>query len=396
MFIELFLSIVVGILAGVFTGLIPGVHVNLLTVFVLALAPSLAISPILLAVGIVALALTHSFLATIPSIYLGAPDESTLVAVLPGHQLFMQGRGHVAFLYTIIGSYGGLLLTILLMPLVYLYLESTQAFLSPYLGKVLLGLVLILLVLSRKFFCNLVFFLLAGLLGLLCFSLPSQENILLPLLSGLFGTSTLLVSLQGETTYVRQRLRNTFELSRKETEYSLSIGSFFGIFASFFPGLGASQAAVFAGSFKKPSSQGYLLLVGCISTVNFVFSLLTVYVLDKARNGAIVGVSQLVDTLSFELFALLVIVCIIAGSVAVIIGVYLSKWCARVLERVAYKELVLGIIVFICLLVLIFSGMQGILILFVATMLGLTAQDFGASKNILLGCLLLPVIFYLW
>src|SRR3989344_2613407 len=98
MIIELVVALIVGILAGTFTGLFPGIHINLVSVFLVSASPALLqyTSPISLAVFITSMAITHSFLDFIPSIFLGAPDEDSFLSILPGHELLKKGGGHEA------------------------------------------------------------------------------------------------------------------------------------------------------------------------------------------------------------------------------------------------------------------------------------------------------------
>ncbi len=412
MFIEILIAIACGVASGIFTGLVPGLHVNLVVaVVVSSVGGVFAGIPVgFLVVGIISLALTHSFLDSIPSIYLGAPDESQVVAVLPGHQFLREGLGHHAILYTLVGSFAALLLTLLIFPLGLLYLEPVYLLIKPFIGKFLVVVVLILCILSRNFFLNLFFFIIAGLLGMLCFSLASQQHILLPLLSGLFGTSTLLISLFGKESFTLQNLTKKFSLPFKVLERNVFRATAVGLLASFLPGFGSSQAAIVASStMRKKEPRDYLLLVGGINTVNFSFSLVTMAVLGKARNGAIVGVKQLLGSLSSassgyasssilsaSTLLLFVPILLIVAGIAVVLGVYLSRFFAKWMQRVNYRTIVLSVIGALVFAVALLSGLQGILILIIATSLGIVVSLLGVQKNMLLGCLLLPVIFYLW
>ncbi|MFP4118475.1 MAG: tripartite tricarboxylate transporter permease [Candidatus Woesearchaeota archaeon] len=398
MLLELFLAVIAGITCGIFTGLIPGLHVNLITAIVVGSASMLAgISPFLLSVFILSLALTHSFLDSIPSIYLGAPDADQVLSVLPGHQMLLEGRGHHAVTYTLVGSFAALILTIIFFPLGLQVLEPAQSFLEPYVGKLLLAIILFLLIMSRKFLLNTVFFLTAGLLGLLCFSLVHQQHILLPLLSGLFGTSTLILSLNSPSHLPEQDCSKTIPLKFTDIENTVSRATFVGMLASFLPGFGSSQAAIVASAtMKRKTPRDYLLLVGGINTVNFAFSLVTITLLGKARNGAVLGMSNLLETITTHHLHIFVPVLLVTGGVAVILGLTLSKKMSRLLQKVDYHKLVIGVILFLLLVVIILSGVQGVLILVTATALGLLAAQYGAQKNMLLGCLILPVILYLW
>lgn len=396
MFWEILIAIVAGVYSGCFTGLIPGIHVNLISAIVVGSLFGLStIEPFYVVVFIMSLALTHSFLDSIPSVYLGAPDPGMEVAILPAHQLFLQGKGHLAVLLTLAGSYFSLLFSLLFAPLVYLILEPLSQFLSPYIGQLLLGLVFLLFLLSKKL-VNVIFFVLSGLLGFLSFEL-SMEQVLLPLLSGLFGVSTLLISFISPSVNIKQVLRKKYVLSNyTNIERVGLLATLTGFIASFLPGFGSSQGAIFSSlALKEKSPQNYLLLVGGINTVNFTLSLLTFYLLSKARNGAVASMST-IFTLELSHFLLLTPLLLVVGSVSVLLGIFLSKQAAQLMSKIPYRQTILGVVIFIVVLVIIFTGWKGLLLLAVATSLGILAQRYQAQKNMLLGCLLLPVIFYLW
>src|SRR3989338_3152917 len=125
MFLEIIIALILGIGTGIITGLTPGLHINLVSLLVLSFSPLLLqiTSPIVLGVYIIAMAITHTFLDAIPSIYLGAPDESQALNVLPGHRLLMKGEGHNAIVCTVIGALGAILLGILFFPVFILLMK---------------------------------------------------------------------------------------------------------------------------------------------------------------------------------------------------------------------------------------------------------------------------------
>ncbi|MCL7415810.1 MAG: tripartite tricarboxylate transporter permease, partial [ANME-2 cluster archaeon] len=84
----LIICIVVGFFLGVFSGLVPGIHTNTFAFIMAAFAPWLlewGLSPLCIAATVVSTSLTHTFLNIIPSVFLGAPEADTSLAVLPGH-----------------------------------------------------------------------------------------------------------------------------------------------------------------------------------------------------------------------------------------------------------------------------------------------------------------------
>jgi len=119
MVLQILLAMLLGVLAGIVTGLIPGIHINLVSVMVVSSAGFLLgfASPAVVCVFIIAMAVTHTFLDSIPSIYLGAPDEDMAVAVLPGHKLLLNGMGHEAVKLTVIGSLLCIIACVVLFPL---------------------------------------------------------------------------------------------------------------------------------------------------------------------------------------------------------------------------------------------------------------------------------------
>ncbi|HLC70671.1 MAG TPA: tripartite tricarboxylate transporter permease [Candidatus Nanoarchaeia archaeon] len=398
MFLEIIIALILGIGTGIITGLTPGLHINLVSLLVLSFSPLLLqiTSPIVLGVYIIAMAITHTFLDAIPSIYLGAPDESQALNVLPGHRLLMKGEGHNAIVCTVIGALGAILLGILFFP-VFILLMKWLA--EPVTGIV--GYLLILLMVymiwreKEKKIKALALFLLSGTLGLLVFSIPTLEQPLFPLLSGLFGFSILLISLAQKSVIPEQKLDQPLNLSTKNLVKSVSGATGMGFIAAFLPGFGSSQAAIIATNVVGDiGDEGFLTLVGGINTANMLISIAAAYILDKSRNGAILVVNKLLDGMSLETMLIFLAVSLVAAGAAALLTINISKIFARVIVKVKYSYIILSIIIFITLLTIYFDGFLGLIILGTATALGLISSVWGVGKNHLMGCLLIPVILY--
>ncbi|MBS3116549.1 tripartite tricarboxylate transporter permease [Candidatus Woesearchaeota archaeon] len=396
--LEILMALMLGVLTGVLTGLTPGIHINLVSVLVLSFSPALLLitSPIVLAVYIISLAITHTFLDALPSIYLGAPDEAQALNVLPGHRLLKKGEGHNAIVYTVIGSLGSLLLGMILFP----FFITSMDFIFPYVKKVM-GYLLLLIMVYMILRCtgkrleSLVIFLISGVLGLLVLTGLSLHQPLFPLLSGLFGISTLVSSLLQKSVIPKQDLHKPLTLSRKNTVKSVSAATGVGFIAAFLPGFGSSQAAILATNVVGDiGDEGFLSLVGGINTANMLISIATAYALDKARNGAIVVVKDLIDAIGFQEMMLFLGIALVAGGLASILTLLLSKTFATFIVKVPYEKITWGIISFILLLTFFFDGFLGFIILLTATAMGLVCSFWGVAKNHLMGCLILPVILF--
>ena len=137
-----------------------------------------------------------------------------------------------------------------------------------------------------------------------------------------------------------------------------------------------------------------MILIGGINTVNFILSFVSLYVLNKARNGAIVTVSKILEEFTINTFVLFIGTALIAGSIATLLALIISRVFSKYIVKVKYSVVCLSVIIFIILLVFIFSSWLGLLILFVSTMLGLIPPLVGCGRNHMMGCLILPVILF--
>ncbi|MBU1703977.1 MAG: tripartite tricarboxylate transporter permease, partial [Nanoarchaeota archaeon] len=375
------------------------IHVNLVSVLLYTLSGFLLgfANPLSLAVFIIAMSVTHTFLDSIPSIFLGAPDPDMALSVLPGHRLLLDGKGFEAVKLTVIGSLLALIATVGLIPILLPLVPLIYSTVQPFMGYILLFVVVYMILIEKKLVkivYSVILFILTGVLGLITINWPNLQQPLFPLLSGLFGTSTLLLSIGQTSKLPKQSCSETIKIKKSITFKAISAAVFSGSLTGIFPGLGAAQASIIGmnlvGDIKD---YGFMILIGGINTVNFTFSLATLYALEKARNGAVVVVSQLLSVGRIELVVLL---CagLIAGGVATYLALGISKVAATLITKINYKVLVISIISLITLLTLVLSGIVGLMILIVSTAAGMIAPLVGVKRSHAMGCLMLPVILF--
>lgn len=386
--LEILLYSIAGILAGIVTGLIPGIHVNLIAVLILALGVDASYAPF-----IVALAITHSFLDVIPAILLGAPESATALGVLPGHRYLLHGNGLMAIKLTLIGSYFGLLVAVVLIP-VWWKIISLYEYIVPVMGYVLLTVSAYMILRDNKRFWALIVYALSAALGWILLNNAVIDEPLFPLFSGLFGVATLLYSLHQKTSIPPQKDSRAIDIRIGDSTQAILAGNASGFLTSMLPGLGSAQAAILAMNVTRNiGDHGFLVMIGTINTVNFALSLLTWLGLEKARNGAIVAITKLTEPTT-QLITTLLLVALIAGSIAVPLCLYLSRKTLRLLSNVSYTKVCVFVIVLITMLVLLLGGIRGILILCVATALGLIPAITKCGRAHAMGCLLFPVALY--
>ncbi len=398
MILEILIVVLIGCFAGTITGLTPGLHINLVSLIMLGISPFLLgyTNVIAISAFIISMSITHTFTDFISATYLGAPGEDTALAVMPAHRLLMKGMGHEAVRLTVIGSLACLLATIALSPLLVFVVPLVFKQLKNYIPWILIFIILIIILREdsahKKFWAAIVAAL-SSILGMIVLNIPNLKDPLLPMLGGLFGISVLALSLSKMTRLPIQRDTEHVQIRGKDLAKSIGSGIFSGSLVSIFPGLGPAQAAVLASQFVKKTEQyAYLILVGGINTVSMVLSLVTLFTIEKARNGSIIVVQQLLQNIDKNTFALFMAVALIAGGIATFLTLYVSKIFSKMINKINYPFLNMLIITFVSALVLYFTGWIGILILLIATFIGLIANLIDVSRSNLMACLIVPIV----
>ena len=465
----LLLSVLIGYVLGIISGLIPGIHTNNFALMLVALSPMLmdsGIPPAYIAVAILANSLSHTFHDIIPAVYLGAPNDDMALAVLPGHRLLLEGRGSEAIRLSALGSAGSVAFSLVIaVPLAFAF-SRIYPVLQNYLGLFLL-LISIALILSEKgeYVINqgslakyrykayaLILFILTGILGIFAFRMEDSMNplidfgspsILLPLLSGLFGASQLLISLLSDSHIPPQRY-SKIDLPAKRIVRGIITGSAAGSVVAWLPGISSSIAAVLARLFIKSdfdrkknrrdrenesengseyededesdenegyyrydddefyrdetieSSKEFIVSVSGVNTANAIFGLFALAVIGKTRSGAMVAVEELLQiaNLTAQDIILFLLVIAITALLSYFSTIAIGNNIHRMLARLDYSMICISVLLGLALMSLLFTGFFGLLIFVIAIPLGMSASFMKIRKSHAMGVILLPVILY--
>lgn len=370
-----------GMLLGVFTGLLPGIHINAVSTL-LVTAP---FEPLNFAALVVSLSVTHTFFDFIPSVYLGAPEEETALSVLPGHKMLLQGRGYEAVANSAFGALVGIVLIILLLPFILLFMPALYGIASPHIGFLIF---LVALVMVRENTLKAIFvFLLSGYLGLAF--LDYDKNILLPLLTGLFAIPSLLESLKTETNIPIQS--DEFEVNKTAVFKGSLAGFLSGIVVGILPGVGSSTAASLTQEISK--EEGFLASLGAIATSSSLMAIISLYLIGKTRSGAAAAIKQVMD-IGLNDVLLLVFLALFVGVLAFVGSLITAKVFWRLLRKVEYKKLSLGVIVLLVGLSFALTGLNGLLVLVLSSAIGQLAPRWGLKRSLNMGVLMVPTTVY--
>jgi putative membrane protein len=393
---EILFALLSGILAGTITGLAPGIHINLVAAFLVFSLPNLSfISPIALAVFIAAMSIAHTFIDFIPSIYLGAPEEDSFLSVLPGHEMLQEGKGHEAFVITLYGSLAALAIILIFAPLFVLFLPSLFAIIKTAIPFVLIFISLYLIFREKQLLTSFIIFLLAGALGFLAFHLPVKEP-LMPLLSGLFGLSSILISINTNAKIQAQKIPCMREIKIEKKTLLKSLGAVIisSPFCSFLPGIGSGHAATIGSEIIPQNRKGFLFLVGATNTIIMGLSFVALYAINKTRSGSAAAVKGILQNFTLHDLIVILTAIIVAGVLAAVLGIALSKFAAKNINKINYKLLNISILAIIVIFNIAFSNWIGILVLLTSASLGVFAILSGSRRINLMGALIIPSILY--
>lgn len=395
MLIELILALLCGILAGTLSGLIPGIHINLVGALLISLSASLliSISPIYLVVFISSMAITHTFLDFIPSILLGCPDTDTALSILPGHELLKKGLGYEAVMLTAYGSFAAIIVLVIVFFPALKLLPPFYSAIEKFIPYILILASLLLIFLEKKKLSALFVLLITGVLGLIILNLDMKEP-LLPLLTGLFGSSMLILSIKNKTKIPQQKITSPSKSNLIKPILGAALAS---PICCFLPGMGSGQAAVIGNLISRTDRKGFLVLLGATNIIGMGFSFISLYAISRTRTGAALAIKELMGTLPFETLILILITLIISGIASFYLTKKLAEFFSNKINKINYTVLSLATLILLVIIVTSISGFLGLFCLIISTLTGILCLSFNVKRVNMMGCLLIPVIiFYLF
>ncbi|MFZ2410514.1 MAG: tripartite tricarboxylate transporter permease [Candidatus Methanoperedens sp.] len=423
----LLISIFFGFFLGIISGLTPGIHVNNFALLLVALSPyfqSIGFAPFYIAVVILSNSIAHTFLDIIPSIFLGAPEADTALAVLPGHALLMEGRGSEAVRLSALGSAGAVVVSLILAIPMAFFFQNIYSAINAYIGLILILIVAVMIAtengevvegqgslvhLKFKMYAVLLF-LISGMLGLFAFNNTAlmqplvnfgEPSILLPLLSGLFGASMLVISLMTKSEIPPQQNSCGFVLAQKKIVRGMVTGSAAGSFVAWLTGVSSAVGKIIARLLVREekdaeSSKEFMVSISSANTANAVFSLIALYIIGKGRSGAMVSIGKLVNINEWD-FSVIVILLIVIAYVSVIsyyTTIFLGDRISGFLSHINYSKLCTAVLLGLSVMVFMFTGWFGFVVFLISTPVGMMSSYAKIRKTHAMGVIMLPVILY--
>lgn len=399
--LSLLLGTLAGVILGTLSGLIPGLHTN-----TFAAAISAASVPLALVFGadgicclLISCMIVHTFLDAVPSTFIGVPDADTVLSVLPAHQLYLSGKGEEAVRLSALGSLWGFVYAIPLFAAFYFVLPMFQSEIDWAIGLVILTAAGLLIVFSKTPFWALLMFLVSGLLGVFSmrfsyfsFGVFGAGEVLLPLLTGLFGIPVLLHALRANPAYAEQSFSGIF-VSKKEIAVNTIKGTFAGAIVGWLPGFSSGTANALlafhrSGDYEL-NPRGYLLSTSAANTANAVLGLAALYAVGRMRSGALAAVAEFPLPNIFMLLA----AAGASAAAAYMLTVLFSK-TGKYIAKVNQKMLSASVLTFLIILTAVFCGPFGLMILILSTAVGWIPAKLGIPRLYCMGAIMLPVMLF--
>ena len=420
--ISVIIPLFIGIILGTISGLIPGIHSN--TAAGLILSAGTGIFAVYgetgLAVCMVAVLIVHTFLDIVPGTFFGVPDADTALSVLPAHRLCLLGHGEEAVRLSAVGSAYGTVFGLAILSVFLLVLPAIQDMIDWWSGIILIIVAGVLIVWSESPEWSFAVFSLSGILGVFAFEYswlcvpltdaisPSSASVLMPLLTGLFGISVLIFSKKGS---MPPQTFDGLHIERRSILKCSLIGTFAGSVVGWLPGLSNASANAVIASFVRfdepqscesesdcdggpdgglDGSRGYIIASSAANTANAFISIGAFYAIMRMRNGVMAAFSHLKEIPDLTFVILAAVTAAISGY---ILTIGISK-AGRIFSDVNVRSLGIAVIVFMTALTLLFTGIFGLFILILASVVGSLTQIIDIRRVPCIGAVMIPVILF--
>ncbi|MGN1321007.1 MAG: tripartite tricarboxylate transporter permease [Methanosphaera sp.] len=409
--IEIIITLILGVFIGTITGIIPGLHVNTVGIIIFSISTTLLkyTTPLCLCTFFVSLAICHAMMEFLPSLLIGVPNEDTILSIQPAHKLLLKGKSRKVIRLVSFGGYSSIIILILIMPILFVILPPIYYGLKNYIGYLLIIVMSIMIYKSNKNnitrMMSLLIFLISGILGIIILSSYLGSNMgLLCMLSGLFSISTLLYSVNNESSIPPQNNDKSIVVN-SDFKKSVFAGSISGCILGLLPGLGPAQGTLIAQTllFKKNiTPEDFLITNSGINISDTLFSLMAIYLINNPRSAISVYVNDLIQNITLNHILFFIFVSLMSASLSCILAIKIGDRLIDNISKFNYRKLNIVIIFLITGIILIYCIVNHgclwyIFLCYITSIaLGILVNVLDLSKSNLMGVLIVPsILMYL-
>ncbi|MEA2069503.1 MAG: tripartite tricarboxylate transporter permease [Verrucomicrobiota bacterium] len=418
------LSVLAGTLVSCLIAVLPGLHVynvmGLAVMFIYgAQDAGMSIGNELVIPFMVGLVCGWSMLNTIPSVLLGAPDESAIFTVLPGQKYLMSGRGHEGVMIIGVGGLAGIgVLLLVVGPLAPKFLPVAQYVLMRHMHWILWVIITFILMTEwpkggnlgvagwARFFAawkglgaGLLTFFLSGWLGFILLyrspvSIDAAFQNIMPAFVGLFAVPWCLLNMVSGVKVPGQRIGGSLGITGDVILRSAAAGGLGGGFAAFFPVVTGGVGGLLAGhATAQRDERVFMMSQGVSKMVYYTGALLLFFApgLHLTRGGGAWIIKGLYEPQGWGDYFLALGCVAISGSVSFLLLSPLSRFTLWLMGKIDYRTISAAALLIILSMVYMVTGWAGLFIMVVGAGIGLIPVLFGSRRLNCLGILLLPI-----
>ncbi|KQC15500.1 MAG: hypothetical protein APR56_14260, partial [Methanosaeta sp. SDB] len=308
---------------------------------------------------------------TIPSMFLGAPDESAVFVVLPGAKYMLQSKGYEGAMLTGIGGLLGIFFLAIFTPFLFFGLPKLHVILGPHLHWVL-GLIIIYMLMSEwpkgtgkgdtwwqrfkgawaNLIAGIATFVLSAFMGFIIFNrtmVPVKMGFqgLLPVFVGLFAVSSLISAILSKEKIPKQYVGNSIDLDYKTMWKGWLPGCIGGSMAAYLPGVTGGIGGLIAGHACAQRDDRIFVMSQGVSKVVYYTGQFLLYFIPSyfflkgglKRGGMAINLSPFYKPVLLQEYFFIFGVVLIAGSISFLLLSFNSKWIIKLIARVPYQSI---------------------------------------------------------
>jgi len=357
-------------------------------------------------------------LFTVSSQFFQPCDDSFRSMMLPHERFLFEGRGYEAVMISGLGSLAALLIITALFPFITHFIGILRELIKPHVYWILAAVCIFILVGEWpkdhgvgapvrqrlqdgwvQLGMGLFVFLAAAALGLFVFYntiIPVQNAFqsLMPVFIGLFAFSSQIMSLISRATIPPQHIARTLDCAPHDVVRGTLTGFAAGLFSSLTPGLTPGPALLVGAHATAASGEKQFLVGGGTARVLYYIGALVFFFMPDLymrRGGAAINISLFFVPETVEQYFLISGVIAFAGAIAILFLPVYARLCAAITERVDFRFISLGSLILLLAIVWFVTGWQGVVLMLVATALGLVPNFWHTRRIPLLAVLMVPV-----
>jgi putative membrane protein len=404
-----------GVVFGSCLSVLPGLHpLNFAGLAVIAYV-AYPVDPLGFSLMLVGMLVAYAIVGIITTTYMGSPDDSTFYMVFPNQKYLLYGRGEEACLLSAVGAMGAAVILIAISPAASYIFPVFRRLTTPHFAWILIGIVVYLLMsewpkdwgsrgrtrLARladgwsSLLAGIFVFFFSMVLGFIVLNAPVMppdrafQNIL-PVFVGFFAMPWVLMNIFSSPKVPQQSRCGAIYAGTGEVAHGTAAGFLGGTFAAFEPVITAGVGGVLSGHATSTRGDVQFIVSGAAGRFAYyvgAFFLFWVPLLHLTRGGMAWVTAMVYQPRTHADFWLLVATIAFSAVFAFLIMFALSRFVfSRVVSKMSYRRVSIVAMVVIVGIVLFFGGPGGLVLLAIATGLGLVPPMFRTRRlNLIMG-----------